>query len=102
MVGCITKLHVPPPKPVKITYRNIKNFDESTFKEQVKYIPFHVSSIFDDVNDQYWARSWLFKDVTDEHAHLKTKAAKDEHVPYMSSSLRREMYKRNMLKNKHL
>ncbi len=52
MIGCITKLHVPPPKPVKITYRNLKNFDQSTFKEQVKYIPFHVNSIFDDVNDQ--------------------------------------------------
>ncbi len=32
MVGCITKLHVPPPKPVKLTYRNCKNFDQSTFK----------------------------------------------------------------------
>ncbi len=87
---------------VKIAYRNLKNFDKSTFKEQVKYIPFHVSSVFDDVNDQYWARSWLFKDIIDEYATLKTKAAKDEHVPYMSSSLRREMYKQNMLKNKHL
>ncbi len=40
--------------------------------EEVKYAPFHVSSIFGDVDDQYWARSWLFKVVLDEHAPLKT------------------------------
>ncbi len=101
MVGCITKFDVASPNPVKITYRNLKKFDESTFKGQAKYIHFHVSSILDDVNGQYWARSWLVKDVRDEHAHLKTKAAKDEHVPCMSSSLRREIYKGNMLKDKH-
>ncbi len=73
MVGCASQssMYPPPPhnqNPQKVTYRNFKNFDESTFKEQVKYIPFHVSNIFDDVNDQYWARSWRFKDVLDEHA----------------------------------
>ncbi len=56
LVGCITKLHVPPQKPRKKTYRSLKSFNETDFVLDVSRIPFHISSIFDDVGDQYWAR----------------------------------------------
>jgi hypothetical protein len=71
------------------------------FKEEVGRIPFHVSNIFDDVDDQYWARKWLFTNVFNEHAPIKERAIKEDHVPYMHSDLRKQMYNRNMLKNKH-
>ena len=102
LVGCITKLQIPPPKPLKVSYGNLKDFNPDTFKEQVSQIPFHISSIFDDVSDQFWARNWLFSQILNEQAPLKERAIKEEHVPYMNSDLRKEMYKRNMLKNKHL
>jgi hypothetical protein len=102
LVGCITKLHVTPPKPLRVTYRNLKDFNEMAFKEHVSQIPFHMCSIFDDVNDQFWAKNLLFSEVLNEHAPLKERAIKEEHMPYMNSKLRKEMYKRNMLKNKHL
>ncbi len=97
MVGCITKLHIPPPIPLRVTYRN-----QNLFKEQVSQIPFHTSSIFDDVSDQYWSRNWLFSEIISEHAPLKDRTIKEDHVPYMNSDLRKQMYKHNMLKNRHL
>ncbi len=102
LVGCITKLHIPPSKPLRIKYRNLKNFDQNEFKECVSQIPFQVCSVFDDVSDQYWAQNLLFSEALNEHAPLKDRTIKEDHVPYMNSNLRKEMYKRNMLKNKHL
>ena len=101
LVGCITKLNLPPQKPRKVIYRSLKNFDQNVFKEEVSRIPFHVSNIFNDVDDQYWARKWLFTNVLNEHAPIKERAIKEDHVPYMHSDLRKQMYNRNMLKNKH-
>ena len=102
LIGCITKLHIPPPKPRKVKYRSFKSFDETVFKKEIEHIPFHMCSVFDDVSDQYWARKVLFTEILDEHAPIKEKALKDDYLPYMTSHLRKEMYKRNMLKNKHL
>jgi hypothetical protein len=79
----------------------LKTFDENYFKEDVSRIPFHVSEIFNDVSDQYWVQTQLFTDVLNDHAPLKERAVKENHVPYMNSSLRKQMYKRNMLKNIH-
>ncbi len=101
MVGCVTKLHVPPQKPVKITYRSYKNFDPDLFKGEVSHIPFQVCNVFDDVSDQYWAQRLLITDVLNEHAPLKQRFLKEDHLPYMHSELRKAMYKRNMIKNKH-
>ncbi len=44
----------------------------------------------------------LYNDVIDEHAPLKQRVLKSEQIPYMTSELRNQMYKRNIAKNKHL
>ncbi len=93
-MGCITKLHVPPQKPRKKTYRSLKSFNETDFVLDVSQITFHISSIFDDVGDQYC----LFTAILNEHAPLKTRSVKENHLSYMHSYLRTNMYKRNMLK----
>ncbi len=71
------------------------------FVLDVSKIPFHISSIFDDVEDQYWAGKWLFTEILNEHAPLKARTVKENHLPYMHSYLRTNMYRRNMLKNAH-
>ncbi len=43
LVGCITKLHVPPKKPRKKTYRSLKSFNETDVVLDVSRIPFHIS-----------------------------------------------------------
>ncbi len=64
LVGCITKLHISRPIPLRVTYKNLKYFDQKLLKEQVSQIPFHISSIFDDVSDQsiLVKRSVVFRD----------------------------------------
>ncbi len=52
MIGLITKLQVPPKKPQRIVYRNLKNFNEESYVKDIQNIPFHICSIFDDISDQ--------------------------------------------------
>ncbi len=98
-VACVTRAHVPLKKPRKIKYRSLKNFDSETFKQEVSYIPFHVGDIFNDESDKYWFKKEMFSNLLDEHAPLKQRAIKEDHIPYMNSKLRKEIYKRNMLRN---
>ncbi len=99
LVACITKVNVPHKVPKKITYRSLKTFNEDDFKKEVSNIPFHVGDIFTDESDKYWFKRELFSDVLNEHAPIKQRAIKDNFVPYMNSALRKEIYKRNMLRN---
>ena len=100
MVGCVTKLQIPPQEPRVIKYRSYKNFSEEKFKEEVNQIPFHVREIFDDVSDQHWFSTKLYRDVLDNHAPTKERTIRNNQLPYMHSELRKNMYRRNMLKNK--
>ncbi len=43
----------------------------------------------------------VFTEILNEHAPLKTRSVKENHLPYMYPHLRTNMYKRNMLKNAH-
>ena len=35
----------------------MKNFREEDFRADIDRVPFHVSSVFDDIDDIYWARN---------------------------------------------
>ena len=61
-------------------------------------IPFHVTEVFADVDDSYWAWNELTMQVVNEHAPIKTKTTKGHRVPYMNGELRRAINVRNMLK----
>ena len=102
MVCCTTKLAVPPSKPRKIQYRSYKHFNEDKFMNDVSNIPFSVCNVFDDVDDKYWSVSVLYNDVVNENAPLKQRTLRNDQIPYMHSELRKQMYRRNMAKNKHL
>ncbi len=40
IVGCITKVQLPTFNPLRVTYRNYKNFDENAFSQDISQIPF--------------------------------------------------------------
>ena len=46
--------------------------------------PFHVASIFDDVDDQAWAFTTLLTDVIDIHALVRQFHFRGGHEPYMT------------------
>ena len=100
MICINSKAHAPIRVKRKIHYRSFKKFDENKFCEEVSYIPFHVASIFDDVNDITWCHEKLFSDVIESHAPLKQRILKKESLPFMNSALRKNIHKRNQLKNK--
>ncbi len=47
------------------------------------------------------AQKALLTNILNEHAHLKERALKDDHVPFMHSEPRKQIYKKNMLTHKH-
>ena len=62
----------------KIIYRSMKNFREDAFCSDIENIPFHVSHVFDDIDDIYWAHTEMFLSVLNEHAPLITKWVRNE------------------------
>ena len=101
VIGTATRRYAPARKPYQIHYRSFRNFDDTTFKNDISAAPFHVAEIFDDVSDMAWFTSTLITDVTDLHAPCKTKWVKCKSVPFMNSNLRKAMYTRNMARNSY-
>ena len=65
------------------------------------YIPFHVSYVFEDPDDVYWAHETLIKEVIDEHVPIKERRSKPNKPAFMNSELRSAVYKKRMLRNKY-
>ena len=62
--------------------------------------PFHVSYVFDDINDIYWAPECLLKDALDEHAPVREKTVRMKQCPFMNVRLRKAAFKKAQLFNK--
>ena len=100
--SCVaTKLHKPYIAPKTIYYRSYKKFDDEIFLNDVQNIPFWVSDIFEDEDDRLWSFGKLFTDIIDKNAPVKKKTIKKPSLPYMNSSLRRAIHKKNMLYNSY-
>ena len=102
IVGCLTKISYEIKKPQKIRYRSYKSFNEPSFKNDISQIPRQVCEVFEDIDDQYWAFNYMYKEVLDEHAPIKERTVVNDKIPYMHSDLRKEMYKRSKLKNSYM
>ena len=101
MVCFATKLHTRIKQKQRLTYRSYKNFNEKKYHEDLSYTPFHVSDIFDTVEDQYWFCQQMFKNVIDDHAPIKHRIVKHNQAPYMNSELRKAINVRNMLRRRY-
>ena len=96
-----TKLHKPHIAPKTMYYRSYRNFDDDIFLNDVQNIPFWVSDIFEDEDDRLWSFGKMFSDMIDKNAPIKKKTLKKPSLPYMNSSLRRAIHKKNMLHNSY-
>ena len=102
MVATTFKENTVSTKRQKVNFRSYKNFQEAEFIQDLHRVPFHISTMFDDADDCYWAYETLLMDVVDEHAPRKQKYPKKDSPPFMNSELRRAIYKKKMLHNKYL
>ena len=101
MVCWATKSYAPMKTERVILYRSYKKFNESEYLKDLSLAPFHVSEIFDDINDSYWFCEQLLRGVVDDHAPLKCKKARHNGVPYMNNELRKAINVKNMLRRKY-
>ncbi len=91
MVGCITKLHIPPPRPLRVTY--IETWEI-------------VPKMCLNVGLKNRSATFLFILVVSLMVLVvnitRQRAIKEDHVPYINSDPRKQTYKHNMVKNKYL
>jgi len=87
-------------KKQKICCRSYKNFDENSYQNDLSTAPFHVSEIFDCVDDSYWFCQELMLEVMNRHAPTKTKVITHSQVPYMNCKLRKSINVKHMLQRR--
>ena len=89
-------------KPAKmITYRSFKSFDEEKFNQDLESAPFHVGSVFDDVDDKLWYFHKLYSSIVDDHAPLKSKKIRPTQPAFMNSRLRKNVNRKAQLRNRY-
>ena len=84
----------------KIFYRRYTNSKKLCFLHALSVAPFHVSEMFDEVDDAHWMCSTLLQELVSEHAPIKQKTIEGNHIPYMNGELRRAINVKRMLKRK--
>jgi hypothetical protein len=100
IVGCSLKGNLPQNKKKIITYRSYKKFDIDKFNNDVRCNPIERYLSNDDVNKQMNSFIDEYTNVVDKHAPVKRKIIKNQ-VPFMNGELKREIYKKSMLRNRY-
>ena len=76
MVCTSTKFHVPKQKLTTFTYISYKHFNNESFLSNLSIILYHITEIFDDIDDAYSVWNDLTMQVFNEHAPIKSKLLK--------------------------
>lgn len=63
--------------------------------------PFHVSQVFDDVDDQMWFHNTLLSNVIDKNAPRKQKSLTGNQLLYMNNQLRKAINVKSALWRKY-
>ena len=75
LVDITPKLKKPRINPCKVTVRSYKNYKVGNFLHDLSLTPFHIISVFDDLNDQVDAFPDLFWDVQNNCAPIENKGS---------------------------
>jgi hypothetical protein len=101
-IEAATRMYVPKIEKKVICYRSYKHFNESAFLDELHQTPFHVATVFDDPDDQYWFHNKLWEGVINSNAPTKKRAIPPTQLPFMNGQLRKAINVKGMLKRKHL
>jgi len=85
----------PPPKYIRT--RDYKRLDDDKFRYDIETAPFHISQVFEDVDDVLWAWQHLFNIICDEHAPLKEVTFGSTSAPWITNAIRYKMNRRYKL-----
>ena len=91
------------PKTTLIKGRSFKNFNEDEFNNDLRFVPFNVAHVFDDIDDTCWAWEKLYSNVLDDHAPMKTRKHKTAsgQSKFITPVIRKAIRARNALKRKY-
>ena len=67
-----------------VTFRNIKTINDESFCEELRAAPWHVGSIFESIDDQWFYWSSLPNYIIDQHTPIKRMRVRATDVPYMN------------------
>ena len=82
-------------KPVYITTRSFKNFDQDAFQNDIAKAPWSVVDVFDDVDDKLNAFHLIFNQILDHHAPIKDIKLRSRPNPYVNEEIRSLMQTRD-------
>ena len=63
LIAVASRMYAPEMPTRKITYRSMKGFSDESFLKHIESVTFHVSEIFDDIDDIHWAQNNLLMSV---------------------------------------
>ena len=81
--------------PINVENHPFKNYDPERFHDDLHLIPFDIAYVFEDIDDIYWAWSYLLSSLLDVHEPIKRRTANREQVPFMTLELLEAIRKRN-------
>ena len=100
-IGVATKMYKPNNTVREITYRSYKRFNEISYLHDLNSAPFHVSDVFNDVDDQYDFYNGLLKEIMDCRDPLKRRTVKARQLPHMNDKLRKAINVKGNLRRKY-
>ena len=83
--------------PKLIPVRNYKNIDTNKVKQDLESVPWHVISIFDDVDDCLWCWQHMLKNVISDHVKTRKVKVKSNNQPWMNGEVRKVINNRYKL-----
>ena len=101
LVNAFMKERVLKSKTKVVTFKSCKNIDKHALKVDIARAPWHVTEVFDDIDDQSEFFSLLLKDIIDEHMPLKKMRVRERDVPYMTSEWKKAIRKRRKALRKY-
>ena len=87
----LTKTRIPPKTRTVVDWNKC---DLNKFKETIEQVPWHICSVFEDVDDNYWIMEKLYKDVAKDFLPTRTVKVKTNSLPWVDGNIRKLMNQR--------
>lgn len=91
----VLKLKRQRPKPVYITTRSFKNYQQNAFLRDISMVLWCLVDCFDDIDDSLYAFHTLFNEVLDKHAPIRKVKIRGRPSPYIPDKIRELMKSRD-------
>ncbi|XP_020617900.1 uncharacterized protein LOC110055830 [Orbicella faveolata] len=85
------------PKPKVISTRNYKLLDTKIDRSDFHQAPWHITGLFDDIDDSVDAWQYLYNEILHHHLPRRDVRIRDNSLPWINTSIRKEMNMRYKL-----